>query len=397
MCSKNSQAQSRCSSSQRPRVDLTMSMQKQAGSSIQKGWFFKSQKGLLNKSGFITKDLDAYDKLSAAVRDLDKVSKSTGDFFSIPDCDDSTDDVARSEAKKFKTFSPVYVRSTKIGQIILLLIKSSVRDVALTFPNYTVHPIVELFLLHFPKGKYDHVPWQDGSVLVHDLAFCYEFNLHCIFFRDKLNSSRFRLERRNFERNSKESKTKLKKAFGALLSKKKRVYVLRMDLYYSLDSSQDASADSSPYLLPNPLLQPSLQAATTDLKKKWETLTKWIRRSDKSPGLLGHASRLHCFPSIGCRLHVLLIFEWMTHTEGCQLRDAIVRHWEDHLTSGQGVADSKKSSMLVSTFPGCGNISAKSGCRLDEVYKQAVPYLTDMDLYMGRIMKQRTFNMWHLK
>lgn len=397
MCSKNSQAQSERSSSQRPRVDLTMGKQKQAGSSIQKGWFFKSQKGLLNKSRFITKDLDAYDKLSAGVRDLDKVSKSTGDFFSIPDCEDSTDDVASSGAKKSKVFGPVYVRSTKIGQIILLLIKSAVRDAALTFPNYKVHPLIELFLLHFPKGKYDHVPGQDGSVLVHDLAFCYEFNLRCKIFRDDLNSSRFRLKRRNFERNSQESKTKLKKAFGALLRKKKRVYVLRVDLDYALNPPQEASVDWAPYLLPNPLRQPSIQAATSDLKRKWETLSKWIRRSNKSPGLLGHASRLHCFPSIGCRLHVLLIFEWMTYTEGCQLRDAIVRHWEDHLTSGQGIAESEKSSLSVSIFPGCGEISVKRVSQLDEVYKQAIPYLTDMDLYMGRIMKHRTFNMWHLK
>lgn len=93
----------------------------------------------------------------------------------------------------------------------------------------------------------------------------------------------------------------------------------------------------------------------------------------------------------------MLIFEWMPYTEGRRLRDSIVRHWENVVTNSRGIAYSAASSMLVSSFPGCGAIFTKGGSGLDELYEQAIPYLTDMDLYMGRIMKHRTFNMWHSK
>lgn len=410
MCSKNSQAQSECSSSQRPRVDLTMGKQKAPSSSIQKGWFYKHRKPSTDISLVAPPDTDAYLDLSLCVRDLAQVSKSTGEFFLIPDGDPIKDHGANLGAKIAKNWQPLKVTSTKIGQIIVRLINSPIHDSALLFircwanetSNYALHPAISLFLKTFPQGYFDSQFSVSEVVFIVEASEPYQwFNDLCKSFRKELNSSEFKLKCRNFERNSQESKLKLKKAFGTLLRKKKRVYVLRFDLdslqfprpSKSLETSNPPAVKS----LFNPRQPVTFDILSTELKNRWEALCRGLRRSKHFPRLFGHASRLHYFPSIGFRLHVMLIFECMSHTEGCRLRDAIVHNWENHITSGHGVANSRKSSSSVSSFLGCGEITAKGGSRLDDVYEQAIPYLTDMDLHLGRIMKHRTFNMWHSK
>lgn len=378
-----------------------MSKSKLEGSSIQSGWFCKRPRDSAKFSRVITNDLSTYQDLSFCIRQLAGISKSKGEFFMISEIELNQQIHPDASLRSKNIREPMYVKSAKIGQIMFLMINSLIYQSAGRFSFYQLHPTIRLFLSWFPRDLFDQ---QLGSRNSHffffDSGLYVDFNSDCKQFREELSSARFKLECRNFERNSQESKLKLKTAIGNLLRRRKWLYVLRFDLDLLKIPSPGSSAEAAPYSLidsSNPRACLSIEIQSADIKEKWEALCRWLRRSKHTPNLLGHASRLHCFPSIGCRLHVLLIFEWMTHSEGGLLRDKIVRHWEDHLTSGQGVADSRESSMLVSSFPGCGQISAKSGSRLKEVYKQAVPYLTDMDLYMGRIIKQRTFNMWHLK
>ncbi len=387
-----------------------MSKPELAGSSIQKGWFSKYQEPYTDISSIFTQDREAYLDLSRCVLDLAQVSTSTGEFFLIPDGDHIKDHGASLGANIAKNWQPLKITSTEIGQIIVRLINSPIHDSALLFTkcwanktsNYVLHPVVSLFLKTFPQGCFDSQFSLTKVIFIVEAPEPYQrFNDLCKSFRKELNSSEFKLKCRNFERNSQESKLKLKKAFGTLLRKKKRVYVLRFDLdsllYPPLSKSLETSHPPAVRSLFNPRQPVTFDILSTDLKNRWEALCRGLRRSKHFPRLLGHASRLHYFPSIGFRLHVMLIFECMSHTEGCRLRDAIVHDWESHITSGHGVANSRKSSSAVSSFPGCGEISAKDRSRLDDVYKQAIPYLTDMDLYMGRIMKHRTFNMWHSK
>lgn len=379
---------------------------KLAGSSIQKGWFLKHLKHPVDTSVVITKDLDAYQDLSFCIRDLKLVSASNDDFFLILNVGQVKINEANKRSKTVKDSEPLIVTSTKIGKIILGLINSSIYESASWFSNfwqgdatnYRLHPVIDLFLMYFPKDiSIWFLAWNADKFYVDDFSQIENFNKRCQNFRDELKSSKFKLRCRGFERNSQESKLKLKKAFARLLSKKKRVYVLRLDLDSRSHLSIDFSLNPLQHTSLKSLPQPPFYTSSSELKRDWETLSRWIRRSKGIPQLFGHASRLHCFPSVGCKLHVILIFEWMTHTHGCQVRDSIVDHWENRVTAGRGVADSKNSLALVSSFPGCGALSAKNDCRLEEIYEQAIPYLTDMDLHMGRIAKCRNFSMWHLK
>ena len=378
-----------------------MSKPKLEGSSIQWGWFCKYSRVSPDFSYAITNDLTVYQDLSFCIRQLAVISRSKGEFFTVSEIELTRQRHLDASPGSKKVWEPMHVKSAKIGQIMLHLINSSIYQSATKFSFYQLHPTIRLFLLWFPGGLFDQqLGSRNSQFFFFDPRLYADFNSRCKKFREELNSARFKLECRNFERNSQDSKLKLKNAIDKLLRKKKWVYVLRLDLDLLQSPSPGSLVEATPHSLfdsSNPRACSSIEILSVDIKEKWEALCRWLRRSKHTPKLLGHASRLHCFPSIGCRLHVLLIFEWMTYSEGRLLRDKIVRHWEDHLTSGQGVADSKKSSLSVSSFPGCGEISAKSGSRLDEVYKQAIPYLTDMDLYMGRIIKHRTFNMWHSK
>lgn len=387
-----------------------MGKPKITGSSIQLWWFYKFQKSPSLFTHVFTNDISAYNDLSDCVRDLKFVSTSTREFFLFPNNALGKADDASTAEKIVESPRPLKVKTTKIGQIILRLVKSQVYDSAFRFTtcwedktsNYVLHPIVELFIEKFPRDCFGiQLPLNTEQFVAYSLSPYISFNKRCKDFRDELNSSEFKLRCRNFERNSQESKLKLKKAFGRLLRKKKRVYVLRFDLdsLHTPLSSELLERIHPPSLNNSGNTQQRVTFGTLSvaLKNRWEALCRGLRRSRHVPELLGHASRLHYFPSIGFRLHVMLIFDWMTDSDGYQLRDSIIKNWDDHLTSGWGVADGKKSSQTVSSFPGCGEISLKDSSRLDEVYKEAIPYLTDMDLYMGRIMKHRTFNMWHSK